>query len=825
MSIIMGILLQIRCVTNMACCVALGCIGTKLLAADPPPLRMPSDNRVFGTIFNNDTNNILYALDDGDSAKKIIQNYRDAVQQIVEARPGIVAQNVGNPDPVIYRSKEATSWSKYIKGHESAAMNKMLDAGTDPFQVTIEVCHAQGIPVVASYRMNAEDFYEEGLQIQDFGRQHKHLAIPGAFCLDPAHPVVYQHRMAIFREVAEKYDIDGIEFDFRRWTHMISDPLVNHPILTKMVRETRQMLDEVARRKGRSRLILGARVGPALEMTQEQANYEGLSAKGRKVDPSCRELGLDVRTWVQQQLVDYLSPSLFWPDWPGLPRTREFADLVKGKNIGIYPTLFPRPSWLNDSGEVPNRGPIEPWTTDTLREYKEGLCHLGLRCYDEGADGISMYNWYFHLHLSRMPRQWQAYYGYGMGGSPIQKYALSILGNRSSIQNYQQQKWFWPPDYESLVSDVRPIEPKINILRPNKLPPQLTAKKTRVGIANDHNPSLGVLPNGEVLLVMQHSYNDVGDGKVQDQSFLCRSTDGGLKWSQRQWIPLLGRDPYLTVSSKGTLFVTTFLSANDTGNTTSNPTAFVHRSIDGGKRWTSLHVKSEDVVGGNPGSSVTLSRNVLELKDGIFLLGVSTDSVTSSLWRSEDNGETWDKSLSCVLEGSDVKEQGLPWLGKAFLCETRQGNILSLALNRETAPHASLPTVKDTNSIERTGVFRSRDGGTHWTRERELGLPSGEVLPSLCRLRNGKGLLTFTVSSLNPPLGLRSVITEESLDGLSVAQNADVLVLDENTPADQPTGGGFGNTVQLDDGYLVSASSFRDAKGTTFVEVLRWALP
>ena len=82
MSIIMGILLQIRCVTNMACCVALGCIGTKLLAADPPPLRMPSDNRVFGTIFNNDTNNILYALDDGDSAKKIIQNYRDAVQQM-----------------------------------------------------------------------------------------------------------------------------------------------------------------------------------------------------------------------------------------------------------------------------------------------------------------------------------------------------------------------------------------------------------------------------------------------------------------------------------------------------------------------------------------------------------------------------------------------------------------------------------------------------------------------------------------------------------------------------------------------------------------------
>ncbi len=69
------------------------------------------------------------------------------------------------------------------------------------------------------------------------------------------------------------------------------------------------------------------------------------------------------------------------------------------------------------------------------------------------------------------------------------------------------------------------------------------------------------------------------------------------------------------------------------------------------------------------------------------------------------------------------------------------------------------------------------------------------------------------------------MMMDESSNGLSVTTNADVLLLDQNTPVDQPTGCVFGNTLQLPDGQLVSASSFRDAKGTTFVEVLRWALP
>ena len=230
-----------------------------------------------GSILNNDINNILIAISAEATAPA---EYRKAVGHLLDAEPGVLAQNVGMPDPVIYRSRVATMFDKHhtevclaawpdtdpaVAAHQSEVMRRMLEAGTDPLELTIQACRERGVPVVASYRMNAEDMYQGELDLYDFGRQHKHLAIPGCNCLDPVHPEVFEHRMEIFAEVVRDYDIDGIEFDFRRWLHMVSDPKANHPVLTEMVRRTRQLLTEAAAARGRDAYIFGVRVAPTLD--------------------------------------------------------------------------------------------------------------------------------------------------------------------------------------------------------------------------------------------------------------------------------------------------------------------------------------------------------------------------------------------------------------------------------------------------------------------------------------------------------------------------------------------------------------------------------
>lgn len=379
--------------------------------------KMP-DNKKLGSILNNDINNIFYAIS---APKTTPAEYQQAVQYLLDTKPGVLAQNVGMPDPVIYRTQVATTWDKYVGGDQAEAMSSLLSQNTDPLTLTIQTCRAQRVLIVASYRMNAEDFYARELDLYDFGRQHKHLRIPGANCLDPARPEVFKHRLEIFTEVANAYDIDGLEFDFRRWTHMISEPEKNHPILTQMLRETRQMLDDVAKKKGRECLLLGTRVAPTIAGP----------ALGRN-DMSCQALGLDVTTWVKEGLVDYLCPSFFWGHNPGDdPNTAEFVALVRGANVGIYPTVFPYSKWQKKDAESER---INLDDTEALRRYRDDIINAALKCYAEGADGISTFNWVPH-HQPGMTRR-NMRESWGLGAAKVQMYVHSLLGARTALQAY-----------------------------------------------------------------------------------------------------------------------------------------------------------------------------------------------------------------------------------------------------------------------------------------------------------------------------------------------------------------------------------------------------
>jgi len=189
-----------------------------------------SDNKRLCHIFNNDIDNLLYAS----SGKDItIEEYKRGVTAMLGGKPVVLAQNVGLPDPVIYPSKVATSLAKYIvevslhnwpqEGPEGAtrqadALRRLEALGTDPLAITVKACHQSETVIVASYRMNAEDWYKNSWMLSDFGRAHEANLISGTGALDPAIPGVFEQRMQIFTEVAEQYGIDGIEFDFRRWT-------------------------------------------------------------------------------------------------------------------------------------------------------------------------------------------------------------------------------------------------------------------------------------------------------------------------------------------------------------------------------------------------------------------------------------------------------------------------------------------------------------------------------------------------------------------------------------------------------------------------------
>lgn len=350
---------------------------------------------------------------------------------------------------------------------------------------------------------------------------------------------------------------------------------------------------------------------------------------------------------------------------------------------------------------------------------------------------------------------------------------------------------------------------------------RLAAERVPVGVPGDYKPCVARLPDGELLLTAFHQHQR-DSNKVMEQTLLFRSSDGGKTWSPPEPLDLLGREPYLSVMRDGTIFMTGHLLANDVRNTVGYTTGFVHRSTDRGKTWQTLRIESEEI---KPKASNHTSRNVLELTDGAIVMGVDYDGGDGPyfLWKSTDGGQTW-----------PVKQQFAPenfksvygfFGGETWLWEARSGKIWALVrVDSNELPIQGRPIQAGNDQADHFILFSSADGGKSLQRIDDFG-DYGEMYMSILRLKDRRLLLTFTVRDLNPPLGVRALLGTETNDGFEFDFGKDRLVLDAKTPIGTAQGGGFGPTVQLADGTLVTSYSYRGEDNEPHLEVVRWRLP
>ena len=191
--------------------------------------------------------------------------------------------------------------------------------------------------------------------------------------------------------------------------------------------------------------------------------------------------------------------------------------------------------------------------------------------------------------------------------------------------------------------------------------------------------------------------------------------------------------------------------------------------------------------------------------------------------------KTWVKSLNPDTRGwTDVDG----FFSQSTTYVNRSGKLFHPVRVDRTGPHWHIPGTPDQLKTERGDngdrmmLWTSLDQGVSWNRHRETGSFGyyGEMYPRFLRLHDGRLLLTFTVRSNSTDghgLGLRAIISDD--DGETWNFKKDRIVISYvNSGA---SGGGFGNTLQLSDGTLVSAYSYRDEKEKTHIETVRWQLP
>ena len=217
----------------------------------------------------------------------------------------------------------------------------LLKTGNDPMVLLPRRAHEAGMQFWASLRMNDihDDWPRYAVFHGSFRKAHPDLLIgspyPGrkgeiggmmsgdftCWAFNYAKDEVRQRQLAVIEEALTKYDVDGLELDFLRGPYYfkLGEAQRGMPLMTDFVRKVRALVNDIARRKRRP-LTLAIRVDQTFEL--------------------CEAKGLDVRTWIKENLGD-----IFIPMDPGRldmdADVRGFVAAAQGTSCKVAGGLYP----------------------------------------------------------------------------------------------------------------------------------------------------------------------------------------------------------------------------------------------------------------------------------------------------------------------------------------------------------------------------------------------------------------------------------------------------------------------------------------------------
>lgn len=263
--------------------------------------------------------------------------------------------------------------------------------GHDPIRVVMEASQRQGMDFWLQLRMNDWHHVDEAGKVfrvigSRFYEEHPEywIGVEGAagwpeslqanlkYFQDFAHEEVRRVRLEVAREAMTRYpEADGWEYDFMRCPGFFCFGMEreNAPLITDLIRRTRQMLDE-----------LGERQGKAL----------GLSVRVPNTIEGCRQLGLDVGEWMDEHLVDIVVPSTFFAQ-DTEEDVGEWVELASDSPVRIHPAI--EEAYLTGASQGRDIPSFQIHSALMQALTPEMIRALAARHWAAGADGLYVFNW------------------------------------------------------------------------------------------------------------------------------------------------------------------------------------------------------------------------------------------------------------------------------------------------------------------------------------------------------------------------------------------------------------------------------------------------
>jgi len=266
--------------------------------------------------------------------------------------------------------KDTATWSDGT--HDCWAVNcKLLrDKNIDPYAVWIRRFREKSVSPWLSMRMNDVHFGSDTNYFRNttFYKAHRawQLNPDGEawtdWQLDYSRPEVRDYHLSQIREIAERWDADGLELDWMRFGNAFrkGEERANAHLLDDFMREARAAVDSASHRRGRP-MRLAVRIPP----TPQEAE----------------RLGFNAIVWAREGLVDVVIPDAFWEMPSNLP-VAEWVNLLRGTKVRL----------------VMGTGSCLPKDV-ARRDVRDFYCGLADGFCRQGAAGIYFFNLPYHSNV------------------------------------------------------------------------------------------------------------------------------------------------------------------------------------------------------------------------------------------------------------------------------------------------------------------------------------------------------------------------------------------------------------------------------------------
>lgn len=259
------------------------------------------------------------------------------------------------PDGTALWPSKILPWSDMLTG------NIGEDPGYDPLQFMLDEAHKRGMKVHAWFNPYRVSVNTKPSTVTELNRTlsqnpasvfvlHRDWIRTAGdrFVLDPGVPEARSWITSIVAEVVARYPIDGVQFDDYFYAESSGSMLNDGETFKKQGQgfgskadwrrhNTQLLIEQVSRTIKQLKPEVEFGVSPAGVWRNRSHDAAGSDTRGAA---AYDEAYADTRLWVQQGLLDYIAPQIYWPFARDAARydvlAKWWADVVKPTNTRLY---------------------------------------------------------------------------------------------------------------------------------------------------------------------------------------------------------------------------------------------------------------------------------------------------------------------------------------------------------------------------------------------------------------------------------------------------------------------------------------------------------